>query len=183
MGRQPTFDLDLVRAAVARAIALMRSQQRLAAACGVTQAVISKARAKGRLSPRLALAIHRATAGAVPGSALRPDLWRQPNDVPVEAAWASVEAQCAAGAGSAPTYGRHHLFDRIGERGDRRQQSDHGPPFRLSERADGVFVEIMPCDAARQELDPGKPGAEHLTQVDRDDERAPPPEPGGGQAP
>jgi DNA-binding transcriptional regulator YdaS (Cro superfamily) len=58
-------------------------QHKLAAACGVSQALISKAKIDGRLSARLAIAIHRATAGAVPGSALRPDLWRSPEHVPV----------------------------------------------------------------------------------------------------
>jgi DNA-binding transcriptional regulator YdaS (Cro superfamily) len=83
MDTQPTFDPRSVCAAVARAIAIKESQHKLAAACGVSQALISKAKIDGRLSPRLAIAIHRATAGAVPGSALRPDLWRSPEHVPV----------------------------------------------------------------------------------------------------
>ena len=83
MDTQPTFDPSSVRAAVARAIAIKESQRKLAAACGVSQSLISKARIDGRLSARLAIAIHRATAGAVPGSALRPDLWRSPEHVPV----------------------------------------------------------------------------------------------------
>lgn len=36
-----------------------------------------------RPSPELAIAIHRLTAGAVPASTTRPDLWRRPEDVPV----------------------------------------------------------------------------------------------------
>ena len=84
MNKRPRFDAGLVCAAVAHAIALKRTQHRLARACGVTQAAISSAKLGGRLSPQLAMAIHRATAGAVPGSALRPDLWRRPEDVPVE---------------------------------------------------------------------------------------------------
>jgi DNA-binding transcriptional regulator YdaS (Cro superfamily) len=86
MDTQPTFDPRSVRAAVARAIAIKESQHKLAAACGVSQALISKAKIDGRLSVRLAIAIHRVTAGAVPGSALRPDLWRSPEHVPVNAA-------------------------------------------------------------------------------------------------
>jgi DNA-binding transcriptional regulator YdaS (Cro superfamily) len=39
-----------------------------------------------RASPELAIRIHRVTHGAVSASALRPDLWREPNDVPIEAA-------------------------------------------------------------------------------------------------
>ena len=77
------FDPRSVCAAVARAIALKESQHKLAAACGVSQSLISKAKIDGRLSARLAIAIHRATAGAVPGSALRPDLWRSPEHVPL----------------------------------------------------------------------------------------------------
>ena len=83
MDTHPTFDPHSVCAAVARAIAIKESQHKLAAACGVSQALISKAKIDGRLSARLAIAIHRATAGAVPGSALRPDLWRSPEHVPV----------------------------------------------------------------------------------------------------
>ena len=83
MDAQPTFDANSVSAAVARAIAIKESQHKLAAACGVSQALISKAKIGGRLSPRLAIAIHRATGGAVPGSALRPDLWRSPEHVPL----------------------------------------------------------------------------------------------------
>ena len=86
MDTQPTVNPRSVRAAVARAIAIKESQHKLAAACGVSQALISKAKLDGRLSARLAIAIHRATAGAVPGSALRPDLWRSPEHVPVNAA-------------------------------------------------------------------------------------------------
>jgi DNA-binding transcriptional regulator YdaS (Cro superfamily) len=36
------------------------------------------------VSPQQAIAIHRATRGAVPGSALRPDLWCRPEHVPVQ---------------------------------------------------------------------------------------------------
>jgi DNA-binding transcriptional regulator YdaS (Cro superfamily) len=85
MNPQAAFDPVPVRDAVACAIALKGSEQKLAAACGVTQPAIWQAKTRGRLSPRLALAIHRATGGAVPASALRPDLWRRPQDVPVEA--------------------------------------------------------------------------------------------------
>jgi DNA-binding transcriptional regulator YdaS (Cro superfamily) len=83
MNTQSSFAPNPICAAVARAIALKQSQHKLAAACGVSQALISKAKIDGRLSPRLAIAIHRATDGAVPGSALRPDLWRSPEHVPL----------------------------------------------------------------------------------------------------
>jgi DNA-binding transcriptional regulator YdaS (Cro superfamily) len=93
MNTPSTFIPNPVCAAVARAIALKQSQHKLARACGVSQALISKAKLDGRLSARLAIAIHRATEGAVPGSALRPDLWRSPEHVPLEDA-----AEVAGGA-------------------------------------------------------------------------------------
>jgi DNA-binding transcriptional regulator YdaS (Cro superfamily) len=93
MDKRPPFDAGSVCAAVARAIALKRTQEQLALACGVTQGSISRARTAGRLTPHLAIAIHHATEGAVPGSALRPDLWRRPEDVPVEMTWPPDEPE------------------------------------------------------------------------------------------
>jgi DNA-binding transcriptional regulator YdaS (Cro superfamily) len=168
---QPPFDPPSVRAAVARAIALKGSQDKLAAACGVTQAAISRANVRGRVSPHLTIAIHRATGGAVPGSLLRPDLWRSAQDVPVEGPAVLVEPQRPADASGASVDRGQHLIDGVGQGADGSQERDHGALFRLPERPDGVFVEIMACDASRQELDPGKAGAEHLSQVDRNDER------------
>jgi DNA-binding transcriptional regulator YdaS (Cro superfamily) len=95
METQPAFDPDSVTAALSRAIAMKQSQHKLAAACGVSQALISKAKSGGRISARLAIAIHRVTGGAVPGSALRPDLWRSPEHVPLDEA-----ADAAAGTSS-----------------------------------------------------------------------------------
>jgi len=92
MDTQPSFTPNPVCAAVARAIAVKQSQHKLAAACGVSQSLISRAKIDGHVSARLAIAIHRATEGAVPGSALRPDLWRSPEHVPLEDA-----ADAAAG--------------------------------------------------------------------------------------
>jgi DNA-binding transcriptional regulator YdaS (Cro superfamily) len=57
----------------------------LAAAMGVAQQTVSKLlRGEVPVSPEQAIAIHRATRGAVPGSMLRPDLWCRPEHVPVE---------------------------------------------------------------------------------------------------
>ena len=84
MTRQPPVDSASVCEAIARAIAFAQTQDKLAAACGFSQAAISQAKILGRVSPRLAVAIHRATGGAVPGSTLRPDLWRLPEHVPVD---------------------------------------------------------------------------------------------------
>ncbi len=80
-----SFDLDPVRAAVAAAVTYRGSQAKLAQACGVSQAAISRAKLSGRVSAGLALSIHRATGGAVPASALRPDLWTDPAHVAAEA--------------------------------------------------------------------------------------------------
>lgn len=51
---------------------MRRSQQQVSALC--TRAVV--------ISAEDSVAIHRATGGAVSASALRPDLWRRPEDVP-----------------------------------------------------------------------------------------------------
>jgi DNA-binding transcriptional regulator YdaS (Cro superfamily) len=60
-------------------------QEDLAAAMGVAQQTVSKLlRGEVPVSPEQAIAIHRATRGVVPGSALRPDLWCRPEHVPVQ---------------------------------------------------------------------------------------------------
>jgi DNA-binding transcriptional regulator YdaS (Cro superfamily) len=69
-----------------RAIRIAGSQCKLAAAIGCSQVAIAKARRRGSVSPAMALAVHRFTDGAVAASALRPDLWARPQDVPVVAA-------------------------------------------------------------------------------------------------
>jgi len=74
-----------------------RRQEDLAAAMGVAQQTVSKlARGEIPVSPEHAIAIHRATRGAVPGSALRPDLWSCPAHVP------GAVAGEAPGEGAAP---------------------------------------------------------------------------------
>lgn len=60
-------------------------QQDLAERVGCAQQTISKyLNEEIRVSAEHAIAIHRATAGVVPASALRPDLWRRPEDVPAD---------------------------------------------------------------------------------------------------
>jgi hypothetical protein len=66
------------------AIRLTRSETKLARATGYSQVAINKARRRGAVSPAMALAVHRFSNGAVPASALRPDLWARPQDVPME---------------------------------------------------------------------------------------------------
>lgn len=79
-------------------------QEDLAAAMGVAQQTVSKLlRAEVPVSPEQAIAIHRATRGAVPGSALRPDLWCRPEHVPVqEPAAAPSEARSEDDPGDPP---------------------------------------------------------------------------------
>jgi DNA-binding transcriptional regulator YdaS (Cro superfamily) len=69
--------------AFARAIRIAGSECKLAQATGYSQVAINKAKRRGSVSPAMALAVHRFTAGAVPASALRPDLWARSQDVPV----------------------------------------------------------------------------------------------------
>ncbi len=76
-------------------------QEDLAAAMGVAQQTVSKLlRGEVPVSPEQAIAIHRATHGAVPASALRPDLWRHPKHVPVQEP-APVRTEAGAGTRAA----------------------------------------------------------------------------------
>jgi DNA-binding transcriptional regulator YdaS (Cro superfamily) len=71
------------RRIAARARRIAGSEAKLAAAIGCSQVAINKAKRRGSVSPAMALAVHRFTGGAVPASALRPDLWARPRDVPI----------------------------------------------------------------------------------------------------
>ena len=62
-------------AAFRRAVALAGSESKLSRATGYSQPAINKARRKGRVSAELAIAIERATKGAVSRNELRPDLF------------------------------------------------------------------------------------------------------------
>lgn len=73
--------------AIEQAIALAGgSESKLAKAIGLSQPLVHKARKTGAVGPKLALAIHWYSKGKIPASALRPDLWQKPEDVPSEAA-------------------------------------------------------------------------------------------------
>lgn len=63
------------------AISILGSEAKLAAACGYSQAAVSKAKHSGRVSAEMAVAIERATDGAIPRSDFRPDLWGAPSYV------------------------------------------------------------------------------------------------------
>lgn len=73
------------RPLVSKAVQIVGSQGALADSIGKSQQHISALCTRAeQISAEDAIAIHRATEGAVPGSALRPDLWRAPEHVPVK---------------------------------------------------------------------------------------------------
>lgn len=79
--RPPSF-----RELVAKAVRLVGSQKVLAEHLGCSQQQISFLMTHAaEISAEDAIGIHRATHGKVPASALRPDLWRCPEHVPVPA--------------------------------------------------------------------------------------------------
>lgn len=53
---------------------------------GISEGRLSQIIGGAPASPKVAKAIHRISAGEVPASLLRPDLWRRPEDVPTEIA-------------------------------------------------------------------------------------------------
>jgi DNA-binding transcriptional regulator YdaS (Cro superfamily) len=72
------------RELVAQAVRLVGSQKALAEKLGCSQQQISFLMTHAsEISAEDAIGIHRATGGKVPASALRPDLWRCPEHVPV----------------------------------------------------------------------------------------------------
>jgi DNA-binding transcriptional regulator YdaS (Cro superfamily) len=94
-------------AAFERAIRIAGSECKLAVATGYSQVAINKAKRRGSVSPQMALAVHRFTGGAVPASALRPDLWARPQDVPlVDEPVTSVAIRPPARASKAGATGR-----------------------------------------------------------------------------
>lgn len=68
-----------------RAVSLAGSQKQLAASMGCSQAKISWLLVTAnQISAEDSLAIHRATAGQVSASSLRPDLWPTHAHIPIE---------------------------------------------------------------------------------------------------
>lgn len=70
-----------------RAVNQLGSQPKLAAAMGCSQSKISWLLQKPdnyRMDADDALAVHRATNGDVPASAIRPDIWPTPECVPLK---------------------------------------------------------------------------------------------------
>ncbi|MGA2491876.1 MAG: YdaS family helix-turn-helix protein [Roseiarcus sp.] len=60
---------------IGRAVSLLGSEAKLAAAAGVAQATINEAKHTGTVGPKLAMGVDRATGGRISRSDLRPDLW------------------------------------------------------------------------------------------------------------
>jgi DNA-binding transcriptional regulator YdaS (Cro superfamily) len=58
-----------------QAISRFGSEAATARAAGVSQPVVHEARKKGRVGPRLAIGLDKATDGEISKSILRPDLW------------------------------------------------------------------------------------------------------------
>jgi len=63
---------------IQKAIGIVGSEAKLAAACGVSQPAINGAKKAGRVSARIARRIDEATKGAVPKHALCPDVFDAP---------------------------------------------------------------------------------------------------------
>lgn len=67
--------MNAVSKLITKAIEMFGSEKSLAEAAGVSQPVINAAKNTGRVGPKAAAGIDRATKGQVPKSKLRPDLW------------------------------------------------------------------------------------------------------------
>ncbi len=71
-----------IREHIETAIQIAGSETKLGKATGYTQHAIWRAKTRGTVTPKMALAIHRALSGKVPASLLCPDMWPTPKHVP-----------------------------------------------------------------------------------------------------
>lgn len=71
------------QAAIKKLIKSAGSEAKLGKGTGFSQVAINKAKRRGHVSARMALAFHRFSAGEMPASVFRPDLWTSPDDVPL----------------------------------------------------------------------------------------------------
>lgn len=69
------------------------NESALAAACGRSQNAIWQAKQRGSVTPALAIDIHRATDGKVPGNKFCPHIWSAPEHVPTHANQETQAAQ------------------------------------------------------------------------------------------
>lgn len=67
--------MSKTRQLIERAISKLGSEQKLAAAAGLSQAAVNEAKKFGRCGPKMAIGIERATEGEISRAQLRPDLW------------------------------------------------------------------------------------------------------------
>jgi len=67
--------METIRSLIDAAVARFGSEAKLARAAGVSQPVVNEARKKGRVGPKLAMGVDRATQGDISRCDLRPDLW------------------------------------------------------------------------------------------------------------
>jgi DNA-binding transcriptional regulator YdaS (Cro superfamily) len=61
--------------ALQKAVELFKNPTRLAAAIGYSQHAVWSAMKRGQVSPKMAIAIHRATRGKIKKDHLRPDIF------------------------------------------------------------------------------------------------------------
>jgi DNA-binding transcriptional regulator YdaS (Cro superfamily) len=66
-----------VQQLIEQAIRRFGSEAKTAAAAGVSQPVVNEAKRTGRVGPKLAIGLDKATNGEISKSALRPDLWEE----------------------------------------------------------------------------------------------------------
>lgn len=78
--------MDTVTELIQRAIDHFGSESAAAKAAGVSQPTLNQAKRTGRIGPKTALGLDRATNGKISKHDLRPDLWDAPAPSPSEAA-------------------------------------------------------------------------------------------------
>lgn len=67
--------MDTVTTLIQRAIDRFGSEAAAAKAAGVSQPTLNEAKKTGRVGPKTAMGLDKATDGEISKSALRPDLW------------------------------------------------------------------------------------------------------------
>lgn len=69
--------MSKVQSLILSAIEKFGTEAKLAEAAGISQPVINEAKKTGRVGPRLAIGLEKATRGEIKRSDLRPDLWEE----------------------------------------------------------------------------------------------------------
>lgn len=72
-------DMSDIKSLIQEAVDRFGSEAKLAEAAGFAQPTINEAKKSGRVGPRLAIGLEKATQGAIPRWVSRPDLWEPPN--------------------------------------------------------------------------------------------------------